>query len=92
MRRSRVKVPSTTVTVKGWSGCARSISQWPADRCGGLLLPTQSRRAREYQMLRGVGLFDDQSYLARYADVAAEQMDPLDHYVAHGMCEGRERA
>ena len=56
------------------------------------LLPTQSRHAREYQMLRGVGLFDDQSYLARYPDVVAEQMDPLDHYVAHGMCEGRERA
>jgi SAM-dependent methyltransferase len=55
------------------------------------LLPQQSQRAREYQMLRGVGLFDDQSYLARYPDVAAERMDPLDHYVAHGMCEGRER-
>jgi len=55
------------------------------------LLPASSRRAREYEMLRGVGLFDDRSYLARYPDVADHGMDPLDHYVAHGMHEGRQR-
>lgn len=55
------------------------------------LLSTQSRRAREYERLRRVGLFDDRSYLARYSDVAAEGVDPLDHYIAHGMFEGRER-
>lgn len=55
------------------------------------LLPKPSRRAREYQLLRAVGLFDDRSYLARYPDVAAQRMDPLDHYIAHGICEDRER-
>ena len=55
------------------------------------LLPKQSRRAREYEMLRGVGLFDDRSYLARHADVAAERADPLDHYITHGLNEGRDR-
>jgi hypothetical protein len=42
-------------------------------------------------MLREVGLFDDQSYLTRHPDVAAAGMNPLDHYIAHGMSEGRER-
>lgn len=55
------------------------------------LLSKQSRRAREYEMLREVGLFDDQSYLMRHPDVAAAGMNPLDHYIAHGMSEGRER-
>jgi len=55
------------------------------------LLPTQSRRGREYEMLRNIGLFDERSYLTRYPDVEAEGMDALDHYVAHGMNEGRDR-
>jgi SAM-dependent methyltransferase len=55
------------------------------------LLPTRSRRAREYEMLRSVGLFDDRSYLARHADVAAKGADPLVHYIAHGLNEGRDR-
>ena len=55
------------------------------------LLPTQSRREREYRMLRRVGLFDRRSYLGRYPDVSAEGADPLDHYISHGLYEGRER-
>jgi SAM-dependent methyltransferase len=55
------------------------------------LLPKQSRRAREYEMLRSVGLFDDRSYLARHADVAAERADPLDHYITYGLNEDRDR-
>ena len=55
------------------------------------LLPAPSRREREYQMLRRVGLFDDRAYLARYPDVAAEGANPLDHYISHGLYEGRER-
>lgn len=55
------------------------------------LLPAPSRREREYAMLRNLGLFDERAYLARYGDVAAQGEDPLDHYVTHGMYEGRER-
>jgi len=55
------------------------------------LLPDRSRRDREYEMLRKIGLFDDRSYLARYPDVASEGVDALDHYIAHGMRESRDR-
>lgn len=37
------------------------------------------------------GLFDEQSYLSRYPDVADSGMDPLVHYLKHGIDEGRER-
>lgn len=37
------------------------------------------------------GLFDEQSYLSRYPDVADSGMDPLIHYLKHGMDEERER-
>lgn len=55
------------------------------------LLPSQSRRQKEFKMLRDVGLFDDRAYLLRYADVAVDGIDALDHYVTHGMREGRDR-
>jgi len=35
------------------------------------------------------GLFDADYYLEQNSDVAAEAMDPLDHYIAHGDREGR---
>jgi hypothetical protein len=34
-------------------------------------------------------LFDPAAYLALYGDVARDGMEPLTHYVAHGMAEGR---
>lgn len=36
-------------------------------------------------------LFDGNAYLKRYPDVAAAGMDPLQHYILHGMAEGRQR-
>jgi hypothetical protein len=33
--------------------------------------------------------FDAQFYLATYADVAAQNMDPLEHYMTLGWREGR---
>jgi SAM-dependent methyltransferase len=56
------------------------------------LLPARFRRQREYEALRSVGLFDGPAYLARHPDVAAKGADPLRHYIAHGMYEGRDRA
>ena len=36
------------------------------------------------------GLFDSNYYLSRYTDVAAVGFDPVDHYVNHGVKEGRD--
>ena len=36
------------------------------------------------------GLFDPDWYLARYPDVAEAELDPLEHFVAHGGSEGRK--
>jgi hypothetical protein len=41
--------------------------------------------------LAALGLFDRDRYLQRYSDVKADRGDPLMHYIAHGMAEGRER-
>lgn len=37
------------------------------------------------------GLFDEQAYLSRNPDVAEASLDPLIHYLKHGIDEGRER-
>lgn len=54
-------------------------------------MPQGWRRPRELRRLQRMGLFDGSAYLARYPDVAAEAMDPLRHYILHGLKEGRER-
>jgi hypothetical protein len=43
------------------------------------------------QLLLADGLFDAESYLAHYPDVQQAGMDPLRHYIWHGMGEGRRR-
>ena len=40
--------------------------------------------------LRYSGLFDDRWYLARYPDVAAARIDPLQHFLSAGMAEMRD--
>jgi hypothetical protein len=47
------------------------------------------RRQRLARMLERNGLFDGDAYLAKYTDVAESGMDPLRHYILHGMAEGR---
>lgn len=42
------------------------------------------------KLVRDSGLVDAAWYLQRYPDVAAAGMDPLQHYVLHGIGEGRE--
>lgn len=53
------------------------------------LLPKKEKRKRELRRLRNIGLFDSQAYLERYPDVLEAGMDPLDHYIIHGVNEGR---
>src|SRR5208337_3355284 len=47
----------------------------------------QFRRAR--RRVAATGLFDPEFYLSRYPDVAAAQIDPLDHYLLCGRAEKR---
>lgn len=55
------------------------------------LMPRSWRRRREHQRLANMALFDASAYLERYPDVAANGMDPLRHYILHGMAEARQR-
>ena len=55
------------------------------------LMPRSWRRRREHQTLAKMALFDASAYLERYPDVAANGMDPLRHYILHGMAEARQR-
>lgn len=55
------------------------------------LMPRSWRRRREHQRLTHMALFDASAYLERYPDVAANGMDPLRHYILHGMAEARKR-
>jgi SAM-dependent methyltransferase len=56
------------------------------------LMPREWRRAREQARLQRRGLFDCGAYLERYPDVAAAGLDPLYHYLTHGLREGRSRS
>ncbi|CAH0356996.1 methyltransferase domain-containing protein [Sphingobium sp. CECT 9361] len=49
-----------------------------------------SRRKRELRQLTEYGLFDAGQYYELYPDVRAEGVDPLRHYIIHGISEGRE--
>lgn len=53
------------------------------------LMPPRWSKRREHARLRRKALFDAKRYLELYPDVAAEGMDPVHHYIMHGMMEGR---
>lgn len=55
------------------------------------LVPREWRRRRVRRKLKEAGLFDGEAYLRRHPDVASSGMDPLDHYLKHGLNEGRAR-
>lgn len=55
------------------------------------IMPTAWQRSRQHRRFYQAGLFDAATYLDLYPDVAAQGMDPLRHYVLHGMAEGRTR-
>ncbi len=64
---------------------AASFPRWWA------LMPQDWRRKREHARYRSSGLFDAARYLEAYPDVADNGMDPIRHYILHGMLEGRDR-
>jgi len=47
------------------------------------------RVRRECREIRSSGLFDEGWYLGRYPDVTATGIDPVMHYMTHGVREGR---
>ncbi|ARS28213.1 hypothetical protein [Sphingomonas sp. KC8] len=54
-----------------------------------VLMPQEWRNRREHELLRRNKVFDAKRYLERYPDVSAAGMDPVRHYIMHGMIEGR---
>jgi hypothetical protein len=63
---------------------AASFPKWWA------IMPQKWRRKREHARYRNSELLDAERYLEAYPDVAEYGMDPVRHYVLHGMREGRE--
>ena len=70
------------------SGLTRDLSRtWQARLAS--LMPAFVKHRRQKAWLKRQGLFDGEDYAASYPDVASGPMDPLRHYVNHGMKEGR---
>ncbi len=53
------------------------------------IMPLKWQLTQKHRRLRSRNLFDADAYLARYPDVAKSGIDPLDHYIVHGIGEGR---
>ncbi|WP_434403986.1 hypothetical protein [Sphingobium sp. DN12] len=54
-----------------------------------IFLPAKQRQKRERRMVEKDGLFNGAAYLARFPDVLESGMDPLVHYMRHGINENR---
>lgn len=54
-------------------------------------MPKSWQQKRIHRRYAREGLFDATAYLEMYPDVAAFGMDPIRHYILHGMVEGRMR-
>ena len=61
---------------------ARSPSWWR-------FLPRFLRGRLQFRYLARKAIFDADAYRARYPDVAAARMDPLEHYITHGLHQER---
>lgn len=55
------------------------------------IMPAAWRQRDTHRRYARAGLFDAAAYLALYPDIAAQGMDPVRHYILHGMAEGRTR-
>jgi SAM-dependent methyltransferase len=54
------------------------------------VLPRRMRARQRLKTVKRAGLFDGERYLELYPDVSKEAMDPLRHYILHGIAEGRK--
>lgn len=55
------------------------------------LMPKSWQAQRKRRFLRDKGLFDGDTYLRQNPDLAGADIDPLIHYLLHGLSEGRPR-
>lgn len=55
------------------------------------IMPMSWKARRRHRLLRTNGLFDADAYLRLNPDVAESGIDPLIHYLIHGLGEGRPR-
>lgn len=79
----------TWETASQWLSDVRRIEEgFPA---WWAIMPSSWRQRRAHRRYRSAGLFDAAAYLALYPDVAEQGMDPIRHYILHGMAEGRTR-
>jgi hypothetical protein len=53
-------------------------------------MPAGWRRRKQLAVLKRSGLFDSDAYLADNPDVRSEGLDPLHHFIQHGIVEGRK--
>jgi hypothetical protein len=53
------------------------------------IMPARWARARQAKRLAEHNLFDSALYLEMYPDVAQSGMDPIEHFLRHGLQEGR---
>ena len=53
-------------------------------------VPAPIRRKQQMALMKRSGMFDPNAYLAAYPDVAEAGLDPLWHYINHGIGEGRQ--
>lgn len=56
------------------------------------MMPASWQSKRMHSLLKQRGLFDTDAYLRLNPDVAAGDIDPLIHYLLHGLGEGRPRS
>lgn len=56
----------------------------------GALMPTAIRLKKQMSRLKSAQIFDAKAYLEANPDVAEAGMDPLRHYLNHGIDEGRK--
>ena len=55
------------------------------------IMPASWRAKRQRRLLRKRGIFDGDAYLRQNPDLAGAKIDPLLHYLLHGLAEGRPR-
>lgn len=56
------------------------------------MMPASWQAKRKRRLLRDRGLFDGDAYLRQNPDLAGAEIDPLIHYLLHGLGEGRPRS
>jgi hypothetical protein len=56
----------------------------------GALMPTAIRLKKQMSRLKSAQIFDAKAYLEANPDVAEAGMDPLRHYLNHGIDERRK--